>query len=87
MLLFYSDTRVFDLLKQGIIGFGGFDEVQNITTEHAGNVLPAATVNFRFYVMISEQTPVDTIQRVPITITPNNDNTKAGTVTVPPQEN
>lgn len=80
-LLTRSANRNFDLFQ--LVGLGGCDDVQNITTELGANRIPAASVNFHFNVLISETAAIDFFKAARVTVLPDGNAENAMAITVP----
>lgn len=63
---FDSEQRWIDLWP--FVGYGGHDEVQNISTYHEGKILPIAVVNIYIHTTLPKQNYIEFMKNVDVSI-------------------
>lgn len=64
----YFDSTLRDIDLWPLIGSGGHDEVQDISTYHLGKILPVAVVNLYFHTTLPKTTNIEYMTNVAVSV-------------------
>ena len=81
----YLDSSLRDVDFWGVIGSGGHDSIQNISTYQNGKILPVAVMNIDIHTTLPKQNVIEFMNKLDITTKIGNNRTI--TVTIPEEEN
>ena len=79
----YFDSQMRDVDLWPYVGSGGHDELQNISVEHQGKILPVAVVTLYIHTTLPKQNVIEFMNNVDITTKIDNTET---TITIPEEE-
>lgn len=80
----YLDSSLREIDFWGVIGSGGHDSIQNISTYQNGKILPVAVMNIDIHTTLPKQNVIEFMNRLDITTKIGNN--ESITITVPNQE-
>ena len=82
----YFDSELRDIDLWPYIGYGGHDDVQDISAYHEGKILPVAVVNIDFHTTLPKTNTIEYMKNVDVSVDVVNANeydTLVGPVTIP----
>lgn len=80
----YMDSDLRDVDLWGVVGSGGHDDVQNISTYQNGKILPVAILNIDIHTNLPKENVIEYMKYLDITTKIGNNNSI--TITVPTEE-
>lgn len=81
----YFDSELRDIDLWPLVGYGGHDEVQNISTYHEGKIMPIALVNIYIHTTLPKNNTVEYMENVDVSVdlTIETDTQRIGPITIP----
>ena len=82
----YFDSELRDIDLWPYIGYGGHDDVQDISAYHEGKILPISVVNIDFHTTLPKTNTIEYMKNVAVSVdvsVENGDDVMVGPVTIP----